>query len=151
MTALAAGSATAAPPLSGTKIRSWQSGHVLAVTDTVGGSQVQYQTDTDALSQKWAVEPVSSSTFLLRNLSSDMCVTAIGGGDTEALQQRPCDPRWDEQLFSLEASGKPSRYLLKNQGHNKCLQQYNSTAPTYARLYACSPASTWQIHSFDVR
>jgi hypothetical protein len=151
-TVLSVGTADAAP-LSGTKIRSWQMGHVLGVTgnSTVGGAQIQYQDDSDALSQKWAVEPVSNTTFMLRNLHSDMCVTALNGGDAEALQQRPCDSRWDEQIFSLEDSSKPSRPLLKNQAHNKCMQTYGGNTSSYARLYACTPTSGWQTHSFDVR
>jgi hypothetical protein len=152
-TVIGTGTADAAGPLSGSKIRSWQTGAVLGVAgnSTVGGTQIQYQTDTDDLAQKWAIEPVTNTTFLLRNLHSDMCVTAVGGGETEALQQRPCDPRWDEQLFSLDASSKISRPLLKNQAHNKCMQQYAGTTPTFARLTACNAASTWQTHSFDAR
>ncbi|MEU0809829.1 RICIN domain-containing protein [Streptomyces sp. NPDC005970] len=145
--------ADATGPLSGTKVRSWQAGHVLGVAgnSTVGGAEVQYQTDTNDLAQKWAIDPVTRDTFLLRNLNSDMCVTAVAGGDTEALQQRPCDTRWDEQTFTMDDSSKPNRPLLRNVAHNKCMQQYAGTAPTYARLYACTRASTWQMHSFDVR
>ncbi|WP_030561760.1 RICIN domain-containing protein [Streptomyces aureocirculatus] len=151
-TVLGVSSADAAP-LSGTKIRSWQLGHVLGVAgnSTVGGAQIQYQNDTDDLSQKWAVEPVSNTTFMLRNLHSDMCVTAVSGGDAEAIQQRPCDSRWDEQIFSLEDSSKPSRPLLKNQAHNKCMQTYAGNTTSFARLAGCAPTSGWQTHSFDVR
>ncbi|MFF3734984.1 RICIN domain-containing protein [Streptomyces sp. NPDC002476] len=152
-TVLGAGTADATGPLSGTKVRNWQTGLVLGVAtnSTVGGAQIQYQNDTEELAQKWAVDPVTSTTFVLRNLNSDMCATALGGGDTEALQQRPCDPRWDEQVFSLEDSNKPSRYLLKNQAHNKCLNPYSSGANAYARLVACNAANGYSTHSFDVR
>ncbi|MFB6713498.1 MULTISPECIES: RICIN domain-containing protein [unclassified Streptomyces] len=152
-TVLGVGTADATGPLSGTKVRNWQTGFVLGVAggSTVGGAQIQYEADTDNLAQKWAIDPVTSSTFLLRNLNSDMCVTAVGGGATEALQQRPCDPRWDEQIFSMEASSKPNRYQLKNQAYNLCLNPYASTAPTYARVVACSATNGYQTHSFDVR
>lgn len=152
-TVLGVSTADAAGPLSGTKVRSWQAGHVLGVAgnSTVGGAEVQYQTDTNDLAQKWAIDPVTRDTFLLRNLNSDMCVTAVAGGDTEALQQRPCDPRWEEQTFTMDDSSKPNRPLLRNVAHNKCMQQYAGTAPSYARLYACIRTSTWQMHSFDVR
>lgn len=79
-----------------------------------------------------------------------MCVTAVGGGDTEALQQRPCDPRWEEQTLTMVDSSKPSRYQLRNVAHNKCIHPAGTTAPTYPRLIACS-ANGYQIHSFDVR
>ncbi|MCI0386738.1 RICIN domain-containing protein [Streptomyces sp. CNQ085] len=152
MTVLAAGTADAAGPLSGTKVRNWQSGFVLGVAgnSTAGGAQIQYQSDTEDLAQKWAIEPVTGTTFLLRNLHSDMCVTAVDGGDTEALQQRPCDSRWREQTFTLEDSTKPDRYRLRNLAHSKCLFPYGTGAPTYARVYACGN-NTHQTHSFDVR
>ncbi|MFB6879137.1 RICIN domain-containing protein [Streptomyces sp. NPDC056323] len=101
--------------------------------------------------EKWAIDPVTSTTFLLRNLNSDMCVTAVNGADLEALQQRPCDSRWDEQIFSMDNSSKPNRYQLKNQAHNKCLVPYATTAPTYARVAACSATNGYMTHSFDVR
>ncbi|MFB8039273.1 RICIN domain-containing protein [Streptomyces sp. NPDC056004] len=152
-TVLGVGTADATGPLSGTKVRNWQTGFVLGVggNSTVGGAEIQYQSDTDALAQKWAIDPVTSDTFLLRNLNSDMCVTAVGGGASEALQQRPCDSRWDEQIFSMQASSKPNRYQLKNQAYNLCLNPYLSTAPTYARVVACSATNGFQTHSFDVR
>ncbi|MFF1417490.1 RICIN domain-containing protein [Streptomyces sp. NPDC058280] len=152
-TVLGVGTADATGPLSGTKVRNWQTGFVLGVAgnSTVGGAEVQYQADTGDLAQKWAVDPVTSSTFLLRNLNSDMCVTAVGGGDLEALQQRPCDSRWDEQIFSMEVASKPNRYQLKSQAHSKCLVPYAGTAPTYARVAACSPTNGYMTHSFDVR
>ncbi|MFD5505816.1 RICIN domain-containing protein [Streptomyces sp. NPDC127061] len=152
-TVLGVGTADATGPLSGTKVRTWQTGFVLGVAgnSTVGGAQVQYQADTGDLAQKWAIDPVTNDTFLLRNLNSDMCVTAVGGGDTEAIEQRPCDSRWAEQTFTMVDSGKPSRYLLRNLGHNKCMQQWATTAPTYARLAACAPTNTYQTQSFDVR
>jgi hypothetical protein len=152
-TALGAGTADATGPLSGTKIRNWQTGYVLGVAgnSTVGGAQIQYQTDTDDLAQKWAVDPVTSNTFLLRNLNSDMCVTALGGGNTEALQQRPCDPRWAEQIFSMEDASKPSRYQLKNQAHNLCLNPGTTGVPSYARVIGCSTTNNYNTHSFDVR
>lgn len=148
-----AGAAHAAGPLTGTKVRNWQTGFVLSVAggSTVGGAQIHYQTDTDDLSQFWAVEPVTTDTFLLRNLNSDMCVTAIAGGASEPLQQRPCDVRWREQVFSLEESSTPSRHLLRNLAHGSCLHPYAGTANTFARLYACTATTTWQMHSFDVR
>ncbi|MFD7498017.1 RICIN domain-containing protein [Streptomyces sp. NPDC059832] len=152
-TVLGVGTADATGPLSGTKVRNWQTGFVLGVAgnSTVGGAEVQYQADTDNLAQKWAIDPVTSSTFLLRNLNSDMCVTAVGGGNTEALQQRPCDPRWDEQIFSMEASTKVNRYQLKNQAHNLCLNPGSTGAPIYARVTACSTANYHNTHSFEVR
>lgn len=151
-TVLGVGTAEATGPLSGTKVRNWQTGYILGVAgnSTVGGAEIQYQVDTNDLAQKWAIDPVTRDTFLLRNLNSDMCVTAVAGGDTEALQQRPCDPRWEEQTFTMVDSTKPSRYQLRNLAHNKCLHPYGSTAPVYARVYACV-ANTYQIHSFDVR
>ncbi|MFI9630211.1 RICIN domain-containing protein [Streptomyces sp. NPDC052042] len=153
ITALAAGTANAVGPLSGTKVRNWQTGYVLGVAgnSTVGGAQIQYQQDTGDLAQKWAIDPVTSSTFLLRNLNSDMCVTAVGGGSTEALQQRPCDSRWDEQIFSMEASSKPNRYQLKNQAHNLCLNPGTTAANAYARVIACGDTNNYNTHSFDVR
>ncbi|WP_432587527.1 RICIN domain-containing protein [Streptomyces sp. HD1123-B1] len=152
-TVLGVGTADAVGPLSGTKVRAWQSGFVLGVAgnSTVGGAEVQYQVDTNDLAQKWAIDPVTRDTFMLRNLNSDMCVTAVGGGGTEALQQRPCDSRWEEQTFTMVDSSKPSRYLLRNLAHNKCVQQYNVTAPTYALVLGCNSASLYQTHSFDVR
>ncbi|MCP9211517.1 RICIN domain-containing protein [Streptomyces sp. NEAU-Y11] len=151
-TVLGVGTADATGPLSGTKVRNWQTGYVLGVAgnSTVGGAEVQYQADTNDLAQKWAIDPVTRDTFLLRNLNSDMCVTAVAGGDTEPLQQRPCDSRWEEQTFTMADSGKPNRYQLRNLAHSKCMHPYASTAPTYPRLYACS-TTTWQAHSFDVR
>ncbi|MGW7033010.1 RICIN domain-containing protein [Streptomyces xanthophaeus] len=153
MTMLGVGTADATGPLSGTKIRNWQTGSVLGVAanSTAGGAQVQYQPESDHLAQKWAIDPVTSTTFMLRNLHSDMCVTALTGGDTESLQQRPCDSRWGEQIFSLEDSSKPSRYLLKNQAHGKCINAYNGTATDMSRLVACSASNQYQTHSFDVR
>ncbi|MFE7311161.1 RICIN domain-containing protein [Streptomyces sp. NPDC057546] len=152
-TVLGVGTADATGPLSGTKVRNWNTGFVLGVAgnSTVGGAEVQYQADTDNLAQKWAIDPVTSTTFLLRNLNSDMCVTAVNGADLEALQQRPCDSRWDEQIFSMDNSSKPNRYQLKNQAHNKCLVPYATTAPTYARVAACSATNGYMTHSFDVR
>ncbi|MFE7395196.1 RICIN domain-containing protein [Streptomyces sp. NPDC057557] len=152
-TVLGVGTADATGPLSGTKVRNWQTGFVLGVAgnSTVGGAEVQYQADTDNLAQKWAIDPVTSSTFMLRNLNSDMCVTAVGGGGSEALQQRPCDPRWDEQIFSMEASVKSNRYQLKNQAHNLCLNPAGVAAPTYARVVGCSTVNNYNAHSFDVR
>ncbi|MFE5095822.1 RICIN domain-containing protein [Streptomyces sp. NPDC056638] len=152
-TVLGVGTADATGPLSGTKVRNWHTGYVLGVAggSTVGGAQVQYEVDTDNLAQKWAIDPVTSSTFLLRNLNSDMCVTSVSGGGTEALQQRPCDPRWDEQIFSMEASGKPNRYQLKNQAYNLCLNPGSTGVPTYARVTACSTTNSYNTHSFDVR
>ncbi|MEU0839847.1 RICIN domain-containing protein [Streptomyces sp. NPDC005962] len=152
-TVLGVGTADAVGPLSGTKVRAWQSGYVLGVAgnSTVGGATVQYQTDTDDLAQKWAIDPVTSDTFMLRNLNSDMCVTAVDGGATEALQQRPCDSRWQEQTFTMAASSKPNRHLLRNLAHNKCMQQYNTTTPTFAFVSGCSTANNYQAHSFDVR
>ncbi|WP_230992738.1 RICIN domain-containing protein [Streptomyces endocoffeicus] len=152
-TVLGVGTADAVGPLSGTKVRAWQSGHVLGVAgnSTVGGATVQYQTDTDDLAQKWAIDPVTTNTFMLRNLNSDMCVTAVDGGATEALQQRPCDSRWQEQTFTMADSSKPNRYLLRNLAHNKCMQQYNVSAPTYALVLGCNSANNYQTHSFDVR
>ncbi|MET8739955.1 RICIN domain-containing protein [Streptomyces sp. NPDC004728] len=152
-TVLGVGTADATGPLSGTKVRNWQSGYVLGVAanSTVGGAQVQYEVDTDNLAQKWAIDPVTSDTFMLRNLNSDMCVTAVGGADTEALQQRPCDARWDEQIFSMEASSKANRYQLKNQAHNKCLNPGTVNNGAYARVVACSATNGWNAHSFDVR
>lgn len=152
-TVLGVGTADATGPLSGTKVRNWQTGHVLGVAggSTVGGAQIQYQVDTDDLAQKWAIDPVTSSTFMLRNLNSDMCVTAVGGGDAEALQQRPCDARWDEQIFSMEVSNKANRYQLKNEAHNKCVNPAAVSAPTYARVVACSATNGYNTHSFDVR
>ncbi|MFB6717622.1 MULTISPECIES: RICIN domain-containing protein [unclassified Streptomyces] len=154
-TVLGVGTADATGPLSGTKVRNWLTGYVLGVagSSTVGGAQIQYQADTDDLAQKWAIDPVTSSTFLLRNLNSDMCVTAVGGGASEALQQRPCDPRWDEQIFSMEASSKPNRYQLKNQAYNLCLNPGSVSAPTVARVIGCSTTSinNYNTHSFDVR
>ncbi|MFE4328990.1 RICIN domain-containing protein [Streptomyces sp. NPDC056831] len=152
-TVLGVGTADATGPLSGTKVRNWQTSFVLGVAgnSTVGGAEVQYQADTGDLAQKWAIDPVTSSTFLLRNLNSDMCVTAVGGGDNEALQQRPCDSRWDEQIFSMEVSSKPNRYQLKNQAYNKCLVPNLTTAPTFARVFACNAANGYMTHSFDVR
>ncbi|MFE7395217.1 RICIN domain-containing protein [Streptomyces sp. NPDC057557] len=151
-TVLGVGTADATGPLSGTKVRNWQTGYVLGVagSSTVGGAQVQYETDTGDLAQKWAIDPVTSNTFLLRNLNSDMCVTAVGGGQTEALQQRPCDPRWSEQIFSMEDS-KPSRYQLKNQAYNTCLNPSSVGLPAYARLATCSATNPYNAHSFDVR
>ncbi|MGW3466214.1 RICIN domain-containing protein [Streptomyces olivaceoviridis] len=153
-TALGAGTAHATGPLSGTKVRNWQTGFVLGVaaSSTVGGAAIQYQSDTDELAQKWAVDPVSKTTFVLRNLNSDMCITALTGGDAEALQQRPCDPRWDEQVFTLEDSSRPNRYQLKNQAHNKCMNPANAGVNSYARLITCSPPTNpYNTHSFDVR
>ncbi|MEU0840088.1 RICIN domain-containing protein [Streptomyces sp. NPDC005962] len=151
-TVLGVGTADAVGPLSGTKVRNWQAGFVLGVAgnSTVGGAQIQYQDDTNDLAQKWAIDPVTRDTFLLRNLNSDMCVTAVGGGDSEALQQRPCDSRWEEQIFTMVDSSKPSRYQLRNVAHNKCLNPTTTTAPSYARVLPCNP-NTYQIHSFDVR
>ncbi|MFD0344755.1 RICIN domain-containing protein [Streptomyces sp. NPDC127117] len=152
-TALGVGTADATGPLSGTKVRNWQTGFVLGVAgnSTVGGAEVQYQADTDNLAQKWAIDPVTSSTFLLRNLNSDMCVTTVGGSDSEALQQRPRDSRWDEQIFSMDNSSKLNRYQLKSQAYNKCLIPYLTTAPTYARVIACNATNAYMTHSFDVR
>ncbi|MFE7113783.1 RICIN domain-containing protein [Streptomyces sp. NPDC057575] len=152
-TVLGAGTADATGPLSGTKVRNWQSGYVLGVAggSTVGGAQIQYEVDNDSLSQKWAIDPVTSSTFLLRNLNSDMCVTAVGGGSTEALQQRPCDARWDEQIFSMEDASKANRYQLKNQAHNLCLNPAATGANANARVIGCSATNNWNTHSFDVR
>ncbi|MFI5672761.1 RICIN domain-containing protein [Streptomyces sp. NPDC051704] len=153
MTVLGVGTADATGPLSGTKIRNWQTGFVLGVAanSTAGGAQVHYQAESDHLAQKWAIDPVTSTTFMLRNLNSDMCITAVAGGDTESLQQRPCDSRWGEQIFSLEDSSKPSRYLLKNQTHGKCINAYNGSVNDISRVAACSAGSTYQAHSFDVR
>lgn len=139
--------------MSGTKIRTWQNGTVLGVAgnSTVGGAQIQYQNDTEELAQKWAIDPVTTDTFMLRNLNSDMCVTAVSGADSEALQQRPCDPRWEEQTFTLEKSNKPNRYRLRNVAHNKRMQTYSSSPPSHARVYACGDNYTYQPHSFDVR
>ncbi|MFJ5720265.1 RICIN domain-containing protein [Streptomyces sp. NPDC093149] len=152
-TVFGVGTADATGPLSGTKVRNWQSGFVLGVAggSTVGGAQVQYEVDTDNLAQKWAIDPVTSSTFMLRNLNSDMCVTAVGGGDAEALQQRPCDARWDEQIFSMELSSKANRYQLKNQAHSKCMNPGTVNAPAYARVIACNATNNYNTHSFDVR
>ncbi|MFE4329003.1 RICIN domain-containing protein [Streptomyces sp. NPDC056831] len=152
-TVLGVGTADATGPLSGTKVRNWMTGYVLGVAgnSTVGGAEVQYQSDTGDLAQKWAIDPVTSSTFMLRNLNSDMCVTAVSGGDTEALQQRPCDPRWDEQIFSMEVSSKPNRYQLKSQAHGKCVNPATTGAPAFARVVLCSTAYTYNTHSFDVR
>ncbi|MFI6730376.1 RICIN domain-containing protein [Streptomyces sp. R-74717] len=152
-TVLGVGTADATGPLSGTKVRNWQTGLVLGVAgnSTVGGAEVQYQADTGDLTQKWAIDPVTSSTFLLRNLNSDMCVTAVGGGDLEALQQRPCDSRWDEQIFSMEVSSKANRYQLKNQSHSKCMIPYAGSGTTYARVAACNTGNAYMTHSFDVR
>ncbi|MEU0634329.1 RICIN domain-containing protein, partial [Streptomyces sp. NPDC005989] len=138
-TVLGVGTADATGPLSGTKVRNWLTGAVLGVAgnSTVGGAEIQYQVDTDNLAQKWAIDPVTSTTFLLRNLNSDMCVTAVGGGDNEALQQRPCDVRWDEQIFSMEVSSKPNRYNLKSQAYNKCVIPQLTTTPTFAKVYPC--------------
>ncbi|MFD7621866.1 RICIN domain-containing protein [Streptomyces sp. NPDC059802] len=153
-TVLGVGTADATGPLSGTKVRAWASGLVLGVASnsTVGAAQLQYQTDTDALAQKWAIDPVTSTTFLLRNLNSDMCVTAMSGSTADALQQRPCDPRWEEQTFTMADSSKPNRHLLRNLAYNKCMQQLSSSAvPTIAVLNDCAPTNNYQAHSFDVR
>ncbi|MFI9786818.1 RICIN domain-containing protein [Kitasatospora sp. NPDC051984] len=152
-TTLGVGTADATGPLTGTKIRTYQTGWVLGVTNNVGGSSVLYQFDTDDLSQKWAVGPVSTTTFLLRNLSSDMCITAVTGAAGEALQQRPCDPRWDEQVFSLEDSSRTNRYLVKNQAFGKCLNPSTGAVNTTATLVACASNITngYTQHSFDVR
>ncbi|MGW2088611.1 RICIN domain-containing protein [Streptomyces sp. NPDC001880] len=152
-TVLGVGTADATGPLSGTKVRNWQTGYVLGVAgnSTVGGAQIHYEVDTDNLAQKWAIDPVTSTTFLLRNLNSDMCVTAVGGGASEALQQRPCDSRWDEQIFSMEEASKPSRYQLKNKAHNLCLNPSTAGAPAYARVVGCSTTNGYNAHSFDVR
>jgi hypothetical protein len=88
---------------------------------------------------------------MLRDLNSDMCVTAVGGGSAEALQQRPRDPRWDEQIFSMEDSSKPSRYQLENQAFNLCLNPGTTGANSYARVVACSATNGYNTHSFDVR
>ncbi|MFF1644505.1 RICIN domain-containing protein [Streptomyces sp. NPDC058240] len=151
-TVLGAGTADATGPLSGTKVRNWQTGFVLGVAGNsmVGGAEVQYQADTGDLAQKWAIDPVTSSTFMLRNLNSDMCVTAVGGSG-ETLQQRPCDPRWDEQIFSMEVSSKANRYQLKNQANNLCLNPSNLGAPVNARVIACQTNNNYNTHSFDVR
>ncbi|MFD3682771.1 RICIN domain-containing protein [Streptomyces sp. NPDC058613] len=153
MTVLGVGTADATGPLSGTKIRNWQTGLVLGVAanSTSGGAQVQYQAETDHLAQKWALDPVTNTTFMLRNLHSDMCVTAVAGGIAESLQQRPCDPRWGEQIFSLEDASKPNRHLLKNQAHAKCINAYNGNANDISRVDTCTATSAYQTHSFDVR
>ncbi|MEU2133124.1 hypothetical protein [Streptomyces sp. NPDC018352] len=48
-TVLGAGTADATGPLSGTKVRNWQTGFVLGVAtnSTVGGARIQYQNGTD--------------------------------------------------------------------------------------------------------
>ncbi|ADI10623.1 hypothetical protein SBI_07503 [Streptomyces bingchenggensis BCW-1] len=151
---LGVGTADATGPLSGTKVRAWASGYVLGVAgnSTVGAAQLQYQTDTDALAQKWAIDPVTRDTFMLRNLNSDMCVTAMSGSTADALQQRPCDPRWEEQAFTMADSSKPNRPLLRNLAYNKCMQQLSSVAmPTIAVLNDCASTNNYQAHSFDVR
>ncbi|MFJ7497979.1 RICIN domain-containing protein [Streptomyces sp. NPDC097727] len=151
-TALGAGTAEATGPLSGTKVRNWQTGFVLGVAgnSTVGGAQILYQTDTDDLAQKWAIDPVTSSTFMLRNLNSDMCVTAVTT-QSAVFQQRPCDARWDEQIFSMEDSSKPNRYQLKNQGSGMCLNPAVASVNSTANGVACSATNPYQTHSFDVR
>ncbi|MGC4998403.1 RICIN domain-containing protein [Streptomyces sp. DT195] len=151
-TQLAAGTANATGPLSGTKVRNWQTGLVLGVAgnSTAGGAQIQYQNDTDELAQKWAVDPVTRDTFVLRNLNSDMCVTAVGTG-SEAFQQRPCDPRWDEQIFSMEDASKPNRYQLKNAALNFCMNPSTVGAGAAARGVACSATNGYNTHSLEVR
>ncbi|WP_433248654.1 RICIN domain-containing protein [Streptosporangium sp. CA-135522] len=150
-TVLGMGTAHATGPLSGTKIRDWKSGAVLGVSgnSVVGGAGLQYQTDTNDLAQKWAIDPVTKDTFMMRNLHSDMCVTLIGGGG-EAIQQRPCDPRWEEQIFTMIDSAKPHRYRLRNVAQNLCLSPATTAVPIHAVLYACD-TDPYQIHSFDVR
>lgn len=150
-TALGAGTADAAGPLSGTKIRDWQTASVLGVVgnSTAAGAQLQYQTDSDSLAQKWAVEPVTNTTFMLHNLNSDMCATAVNTV-SDVFQQRPCDPRWDEQIFSLEDSVKPNRFQLKNQGTNQCLNPSTSATVVTARGAACAPNNNYYAHSFEV-
>ncbi|WP_238545481.1 MULTISPECIES: RICIN domain-containing protein [Streptomyces] len=152
-TVLGVSTADATGPLSGTKIRNWQTGFVLGVAgnSTVGGTSIQYQTDTNELAQKWAIDPVTSGTFLLRNLNSDMCVTAVGGGGSEPLQQRPCDPRWDEQIFSMEASSRPNRYQLRNQAYGLCVNPDVAGVNANARVIGCSTANNYNTHSFEVR
>ncbi|MGK4582480.1 RICIN domain-containing protein [Kitasatospora sp. HPMI-4] len=153
-TVLGAGTADATGPLSGTKVRNWQSGFVLGVAgnSTVGGEGIQYQTDTNDLAQKWAIDPVTTTTFLLRNLNSDMCITAVNSNG-DALQQRPCDPRWSEQIFSLLDSSKPNRYLLKNQDRGTCMNPANVSVGAYAVLVDCAAnvGHGYTQHSFDVR
>lgn len=150
--ALGAGTADAAGPLTGTKVRNWQLGFVLGVAgnSTVGGAVIQYQNDTDDKAQFWAVEPVTSDTFVLRNLNSDMCVTQIGAAGS-ALQQRPCDPRFEEQVFSLIESSRPNRYQLKNADTGQCLNPSTTGVNGAARLVACSTTNAYNTHSFDTR
>ncbi|MFF0296334.1 RICIN domain-containing protein [Kitasatospora sp. NPDC004614] len=153
-TVLGSGTADATGPLSGTKIRNWQTGAVLGVAgnSTVGGALLQYQSDTGDLAQKWAIDPVTSNTFLLRNLNSDMCVTVLGTSTNGSeVQQRPCDSRWDEQTFTMIDSSKPSRYQLRNQAFNMCLYPYSASAPSAVYVAGCSASNNYATHSFDVR
>ncbi|MER7707690.1 RICIN domain-containing protein [Kitasatospora sp. NPDC097605] len=152
-TVLSAGVADATGPLSGTKIRSWQTGFVLgaASNSTVGGTVIQYQTDTDQLAQKWAIDPVTTTTFLVHNLNSDMCMNVVGTGANGEIQQRPCDSRWDEQIFSLKDSSKPGRYSIKNDALGKCFQLASTGANSGVYLHTCTPTNAYQVTSFDVR
>ncbi|MET8563529.1 RICIN domain-containing protein [Streptomyces flaveolus] len=152
VTALGVSTAHAVGPLSGTKVRNWNSGFVLGVAGnaTTGHAQITYQTDTDDLAQKWAIDPVTSDTFMLRNLNSDMCITALNNSAT-GIVQRPCDPRWDEQVWKMIDSGKASRWQLQNQALSQCLNPASTGANANARVIACSATNDWNTHSFDVR
>ncbi|MFJ6618938.1 RICIN domain-containing protein [Kitasatospora sp. NPDC091335] len=126
-------------------MRSWQTGFVLGVASnsTVGGTVIQYQTDTDQLAQKWAIDPVTTTTFLVRNLNSDMCINVVGTGANGEIQQRPCDSRWDEQIFQpggleqarpLQHQERRSRQVLPARLDRRQLQRLSLHLHAHERL-----------------
>ncbi len=66
-------------------------------------------------------------------------------------QQRPCDARWEERVFTLEDASRPNRYMIRNLAFNQCLTSSTTSVPTTATIETCTTTHTYVTHPLDVR